>query len=156
MNISELSKSDLVKYNEELVFKYLKEQNYNFTKITGNRDKTKYEISANNEHYTIKIMGYRYNPNARGNYAWVKKQNFDLNEYHFLFFVLYYNDKVHILKIPVDVFKNCCRDNNAFKNHDYWNGKSAPEYGISMDGTIDELLKYQVAESCNNFSLCNN
>ena len=90
-------------------------------------------------------MSYRYNPKARGNYAWVKKQNFELNEYDFLFFVLYYINKVYILKIPVDVFV-APHSYSAFKNHDYWNKKSAPEYGISIDGNLDELLTYKIAE----------
>lgn len=155
-NIYGLSPSELIKNNINLVKEYLSKEGYEVVKVLGGRVQTKYKIYKNNESYIIRIMGYRYNPKARGNYAWVKKKNFDLNEYDFLFFVFYYLEQVYLLKIPVAVFRNNCRDKSAFKNHDYWNGKSAPEYGISMDGTIDELLEYQVAKSCNHFSLCNN
>ena len=128
MNISELSKS---------------EQNYNFTKITGNRDKTKYEISANNEHYTIKIIGYRYNDKTNGNYAYVHKHIFNLEEYDFLFFVLHTCNKSHLLKIPPYVFKNPA-PNSAFKNRDYIGKKSLPEYGILINkNTLNELLMYE-------------
>lgn len=153
--ISGLSKSEFIKYNEKLVREFLTNQGYDFIKVIGEKVQTKYKISQKDETHIIKIMGYRYNPTARGNYAWVKKQNFQLDEYDYLFFVLYYQDKVYILKIPTGVFINP-KDNSAFKNHDYWNKKSAPEYGISIDGNIEELLIYKVAESCNNFSLCNN
>ena len=153
-DISSLTKGELIKNNEKLVNEYLEQEGYEITKILGCKTKSKYKITKNNLNYIIKIMGYRYNPRARGNYAWVKKHNFELNEYDFLFFVLYYYGKVYILKIPIDVFIKQ-KKISAFKNHDYWNKKSAPEYGISMDGTIEELLTYKVAESCNNFSLCN-
>ena len=154
MDINKLSVAELKKNNIKLVREFFIGEGYDLVKITGQGVQTKYEISKNNEKYTIKLMSYRFNPNARGNYAWTKKQNFQLVEYDYLFFVLYYCSKVYILKIPTEVFvkpKEC----SAFKNHDYWNKKSAPEYGISIDGNIDELLAYKVAESCNQFSLCN-
>ncbi|MBQ2644198.1 hypothetical protein IJG14_01325 [bacterium] len=156
-NISSLSKGELIKNNENLVNEYLENEGYDLIKILGNNSKTKYKISKNNLNYIIKIMGYRYNPKARGNYAWVKKHNFELNEYNYLFFVLYYLEKVYILKIPVEVFVKP-KENSPFKNHDYWNNKkTAPEYGINIErNTIKELLSYSVAESCNFFSLCNN
>lgn len=153
--ISSLSKAELIKNNEKLVRKFLNDEGYDFIKVLGESVQTKYKISKNNETYIIKIMSYRYNPEARGNYAWVRKHNFQLNEYDYLFFVLYYQDKVYILKIPTEVFINP-KDNSAFKNHDYWNKKSAPEYGISIDGNIDELFTYKVAEYYNTFSLRSN
>lgn len=144
MKIDLLSKSELVLYNEKLVRELLIKQGYEVVKVLGNKVQTKYKIYKNNQSYTIKIMGYRYNDKARGNYAWVKKQNFELEEYDFLYFVLYYFDRTHILKIPTEVFKRPSRDKSAFKSHDYWNKKTAPEYGIAMKkDTICELLQYE-------------
>ena len=89
-DISSLTKGELIKNNEKLVNEYLEQEGYEITKILGCKTKSKYKITKNNLNYIIKIMGYRYNPRARGNYAWVKKHNFELNEYDFLFFVFYY------------------------------------------------------------------
>ncbi|MBO7528022.1 MAG: hypothetical protein J6T74_09090 [Clostridia bacterium] len=156
VNIADLSKAELVRNNEKLVKELLIKQGYEFTKILGNRVQTKYKISKNNETHIIKIMGYRYNDKTSGNYAYVQKHDFDLQEYKFLFFVLYYGTNVYILKIPSTVFINPA-PNSAFKNRDYEKGKSLPEYGIVINSrTINELLIYQEVSSCNHFSLCNN
>ena len=145
MDIKKLSKAELIKYNEKLVRDLLVKQGWEFVKIIGSRVQVKYRISKGSECYTIRIMGYRYNDNARGNYAWVKKQNFDLCEHDFLYFVLYYFGDIHILKIPAEVFERKSFDESAFKNHDYWNKKAAPEYGIEINKhTIKELLLYKV------------
>ena len=135
VNIADLSKAELVRNNEKLVKELLIKQGYEFTKILGNRVQTKYKISKNNETHIIKIMGYRYNDKTSGNYAYVQKHDFDLQEYKFLFFVLYYGTNVYILKIPSTVFINPA-PNSAFKNRDYGlvPHHSVPESPYSSSG----------------------
>lgn len=143
MMIELLSKSELVLYNEKLVCEYLEKQNYSVNKIIEGRLKTKFRITRGDEVYIIKIIGYRYNSLINGNYAYILKHVFDLKEFDFLFFVMYMDSKVSLLKIPSYIFKNPAQ-NSAFKNRDYIGKKSLPEYGIVMNkNTLKELLMYE-------------
>jgi hypothetical protein len=143
-SIKDLTKGELIQYNQELVSNLLRQQGYSIRKIYDTTSRTEYNISKDSENYLIQVKGYRYNENATGNYAWILKHLFDLNEYDFLYFVMYLRENAHILKIPSNVFINP-RESSPFKNRDYVNGKSKPEYGIVMnDDTIPQLLQYEV------------
>lgn len=146
MNLSEISKAELVKLNEKLVQNYLEEQGYDFIQIIEGKVRTKYRIKKNRENYIIKIGGYRYNKYAqRGNYAWFAKHLFEPQKYDYMFFVMYIDNIAHILKLPSNVFTDPL-SSGAFTDKDGWNNKQAPEYGIIMDGkTIPDLLLYEGA-----------
>ena len=139
-NIKDLTKAELSEYNKRLVLALLNKQGYDISKITDGRTKTKYKISQT---YNIKISGYRYNEKVSGNYAYILKKDFDIENEKYLFFVLYIKNNAHILKIPSHVFINPA-PNSAFKNRDYASKKSLPEYGIVMNkNTLNELLQYE-------------
>ena len=139
-NIKDLTKAELSEYNKRLVLALLNKQGYDISKITDGRTKTKYKISQT---CNIKISGYRYNEKVSGNYAYILKKDFDIENEKYLFFVLYIKNNAHILKIPSHVFINPA-PNSAFKNRDYAGKKSLPEYGIVMNkNTLDELLQYE-------------
>lgn len=139
-NIKDLTKAELSEYNKRLVLALLNKQGYDISKITDGRTKTKYKISQT---CNIKISGYRYNEKVSGNYAYILKKDFDIENEKYLFFVLYIKNNAHILKIPSHVFINPA-PNSAFKNRDYASKKSLPEYGIVMNkNTLNELLQYE-------------
>ena len=118
-------------------------QGYQLFKISQGKAKTDFTICRNNESFNIKIIGYRYNEKASGNYAYIRKTAFDLGKFQYLFFVLYLSNQAHILKIPVAKFKNI-ECGSPFKNRDYIGLKSLPEYGIEMNKkNIIELLMYE-------------
>lgn len=139
-DIKSLSKNELQKYNKQLVLELLYKQGFDISEIIEGRIRTKYKISKN---YNIKISGYRYNEKVSGNYAYILKKDFDIENEKYLFFVLYIKDTAHILKIPSNVFINPA-PNSAFKNRDYIGKKSLPEYGILINkNTLAELLEYE-------------
>lgn len=139
-NIKDLTKAELLEYNKKLVLALLNKQGYDISKIKAGRTKTKYKISQT---CNIKISGYRYNEKVSGNYTYILKKDFDIENEKYLFFVLYIKNNAHILKIPSQVFINPA-PNSAFKNRDYTGKKSLPEYGIVMNkNTLDELLQYE-------------
>lgn len=139
-DIKSLSKNELQKYNKQLVLELLYKQGFDISEIIEGRIRTKYKISQN---YNIKISGYRYNEKVSGNYAYILKKDFDIENEKYLFFVLYIKDTAHILKIPSNVFINPA-PNSAFKNRDYIGKKSLPEYGILINNnTLAELLEYE-------------
>ena len=139
-NIKNLSKAELSKYNEQLVLDLLQIQGFEISKVIAGRVRTKYRISQSCD---IKITGYRYNEKVNGNYAYVLKKDFNIDNEKYLFFVLYLSNQAHILKIPVAKFKNI-ECGSPFKNRDYIGLKSLPEYGIEMNKkNIIELLMYE-------------
>jgi len=141
--VNEMSSFELMKYNIDLVKNLLEKHGYNLKKIIHGQAKTDFTVSKNNENFNIKILGYRYNENSNGNYAFAKKINFDINNFKYLYFVLYIGDVAHILKIPTWVFANPS-PNSPFKSRDYVGLKSAPEYGIEMKKkNLAELLQYE-------------
>ncbi|MCQ2789216.1 MAG: hypothetical protein MJ229_02445 [bacterium] len=153
MNITDLSKTELINNSENLVKEFFAKNNYSLKKIIKNNKNVKYIIKNTNETYNTKIISYRYNNIAQSMYAYITKHNFDLEEYQFLILVLYYDQKVYLLKIPSSVFKNPA-PNSIFKNRDYIGAKSLPEYGIQVNRkNISELLLYKIASSNNPFSL---
>ena len=54
MDISKLSKAELVKNNEKLVQEFLIKQGYEVIKVLGDKVQTKYKIYKDNQSYTIK------------------------------------------------------------------------------------------------------
>ena len=139
-NIKNLSKAELSKYNEQLVLDLLQIQGFEISKVIAGRVRTKYRISQSCD---IKITGYRYNEKVNGNYAYVLKKDFNIDNEKYLFFVLCLENTPHILKIPSQVFINPA-PNSAFKNRDYIGKKSLPEYGIVINkNTLKELLHYE-------------
>ncbi len=141
--ICDMTSFELMKHNIDLVEKLLTQQGYKFNKVHG-RARTDYSVSNNTESYNIKILGYRYNEKVTGNYAYARKQSFDIEKFRYLYFVMYIENKANILKIPTDVFKNPAT-NSPFKNRDYVGLKSLPEYGIEMNkSNLNELLLYKV------------
>lgn len=135
---------ELMKYNIELVENLLTKQGYKLIKIDTERHKTAFKISKGSESFNIKILGYRYNENTNGNYAYVRKHTFNIEKFKYLYFVMYTGDKANILKIPTYVFKSPA-SNSPFKNRDYIGLKSLPEYGIEINKkNLAKLMLYRV------------
>lgn len=142
-DVSNLSKTEFVKFNIELVKNLLTKQGYKILKIAQGKAKVDFTVFRNKESFNIKITGYRYNEKVSGNYAYIRKTALDLDKFQYLYFVLYLSNHPHILKIPTTKFKNI-ETGSPFKNRNYTGLKSLPEYGIEMNKkTISELLMYE-------------
>lgn len=140
-NLYNMSNIELSKYAKEFFKARLESLGFNLVDINlGNVDAC---VKTKDKYYKFKVKSIR-KPST--GYIKIKKKDVDIDdESLFISTILFYDTGISdIFLIPAADLEN---DNDLFRNRDYHNLKSTPEWGLNVtEKNMDILNQYKISK----------